>query len=147
VRILALLFTLGLLIGCLAVPVQVRNSQDNPVVTAPRAVMVEQEDGSVLINPQLGPPPTVEDVKPPEPNIGFGLLAGLLPSPWREILGILMGVLGGKAMMAGKANLADKLVSAIEVIRGSHPEVDKTLKAHTSEKDRTQIKKIKKISG
>lgn len=134
-----------LLVACLAVPVRVTNTPDLPVPTAPMAIIVPQEDGTELVNPQLGTPPQASDFERPSPGV-WSILAGVLPSPWREILLGFLGLLGGRALNSKKARLAELLVCAIDNFRqkNSAQPLERELRAVMDARDKGLVRKLRK---
>ena len=93
-RQIVLCFILGVSLGC-SIPVRVQNTPDRPVPTAPMAQEVVQEDGTTLVNPQLGPFPVRSQYDEP-------------PFPWMKALG--QAVIGnwigvGTTLLGGAAAL------------------------------------------
>lgn len=109
---------------------------------APVGTISPGPEGTYILNAAL-PQPAPEDY---EPGAGFGwleMIAQILPSPWREIVGMLLALLVGRR--AGAAPLMTALrqtVAGVEMAKAANPDFKPALHSSLNE---TQDERTKKL--
>jgi len=126
IALLCVLFT-GLYLTSCVYDARIVNGSKEPVPTAPMAREVPQADGTVAVNPQMGPPPAAPfDQRPTVP--GFPWLPTLL-----GVAGALIPGLGIAGAVASKlARVKSALGVVVDAVEAAPPEVGRAMKAATS---------------